>query len=322
MDVIIVGGGIGGLTSALQLHRHGVERVVVYEQSAQIRELGVGLNLLPHAVAELSRLGLGAQLEQVGIATGELTYATYRGQVIHREPRGREAGERFPQVSVHRGRLQALLLRAVRDRLGPDAVRTGHRLVNLTQDDARGVTAFFNDPAGRALRPVRGEVLVGADGIHSRVRSLRHPSEGPPVGNGVTMWRGATDWPAQWGSEAMRGRSMLVAGGRKVMFVGYALGAGQRPGTVLINWALCVRTSGPDAVRERQDWADLAAFADFERYLGRFEIPGFALYGLLKTTKVVYRYPMWDRDPLAAWTVGRVTLLGDAAHPMLSLIHI
>lgn len=183
MKVIIVGAGIGGLVTALRLHHRGID-CELYEQSEQIRELGVGLNALPNAVKELAELGLLGRLEEAGIQTHELIYAHRRGQEIMRRPCGRNAGFAYPQISLHRGRLQGVLLRAVRDRLGSGAVRTGHRLVAFEQD-AEGVRADFTDRRGERLPWVRGDALVAADGIHSTVRSILFPGEGPPRWNGV-----------------------------------------------------------------------------------------------------------------------------------------
>jgi len=193
MTVVIVGAGIGGLVTALRLHHEGLD-CEVYEQSEQIRELGVGLNALPNAVKELAVLGLLDWLEELGVRTSELFYTHRLGHEILRRPCGMQAGFSYPQLSIHRGQLQGVLLRAVRERLGPDAVRTGHRLVGFEQD-ARGVRADFVGRRGEALDPAHGAVLAAADGIHSTVRSLLFPEEGPPCWNGVMMWRGATDWP-------------------------------------------------------------------------------------------------------------------------------
>ena len=145
MRVLIAGGGIGGLTAALCLHEAGIE-AVVHESAPAMRELGVGINLLPHAVRALSRLGLQPALAASAIETRELAYYTKYGRLIWREPRGVCAGYRWPQFSIHRGRLLTILARAVEARLGDSAIRTGHRLARFEQDDA-GVTAHFVDPA-------------------------------------------------------------------------------------------------------------------------------------------------------------------------------
>ena len=236
MRIVIVGSGIGGLVTALRLRHEGID-CVVYEQSEQIHELGVGINVLPYAVGELAGLGLLGRLEEVGIRTQELCYTHRLGHEILRRPCGMHAGFTLPQFSLHRGRLQGVLLRAVRERLGADAVRAGHRLVGFEQD-AGDVRAQFVDRHGDALDPVRGDVLVGADGIHSTVRSILFPAEGPPRWNGVMMWRGATDWP-----EFGTGRSMIIAGGTTAKLVVYPIAEGQTQGSKLTNWATASPTT-------------------------------------------------------------------------------
>lgn len=310
MKVIVVGGGVGGLTAALRLHQAGVE-CEIYEQTDQIRELGVGINLLPHAVTELAELGLLERLDRDAIRTRELFYTHRLGQEILRKPCGIDAGFALPQFSVHRGRLQAVLLRAVRERLGSGAVRTGHRLVDFTQD-AAGVRARFVDRPGRAFAPARGDVLVAADGIHSAVRSILFPDEGPPRWNGMMLWRGATDWP-----RFASGRSMIVAGGTAAKLVVYPIAEGHAEGTALTNWGICVPTGQPgDPPPRRQDWSRPADPAELETHLHHFQLPHLDHAALIRATAASFEFPMCDRDPLPFLTRGRVTLLGDAAHPM------
>ncbi|HYH32351.1 MAG TPA: flavin-dependent oxidoreductase, partial [Pseudonocardia sp.] len=310
MRAVIIGAGIGGLTTALRLHQSGVD-CTVHEQSDQIRELGVGLNVLPHAIRELAELGLLEPLAAAGIRTKELLYLHRMGPEVMRRPCGVDAGFALPQLAFHRGRLQAVLLAAVRERLGPDAVRTGRRLVGFEQD-ADGVQARFADRLGAPLAPARGDVLIAADGIHSAVRAAMFPDEGPPRWNGVLMWRGATDWP-----EFLTGRSMIIAGGTAAKLVIYPIAEGRDPGTKHTNWAVCIRTGEPgDPPPERQDWSRRADPAAVERHLGRFRVPQVDHAALVRATAEFFEFPMCDRDPLPHWTLGRVTLLGDAAHPM------
>ncbi|QUQ67525.1 flavin-dependent oxidoreductase [Kutzneria sp. CA-103260] len=310
MRIVIVGAGIGGLSAALTLHRAGFD-CVVHERSEQVRELGVGFNMLPHAVKELAALGLLDRLDEVGIRTHELCYAHRLGPVILRRPCGLDAGFSLPQFSLHRGRLQAVLLRAVLERLGPDAVRLGRRLVGFEQDTA-GVRADFVDRAGRPVDSARGDVLVAADGIHSTVRSQLFPAEGAPRWNGVMLWRGATDWPV-FGT----GRSAVIAGGNAAKFVVYPIAAGATPDTRLTNWALCVQTGRDgDPPPQRQEWSRRADPAGLVPHLGRFHLPLLDHAALVTSTEECFEFPMCDRDPLPYWTQRRVTLLGDAAHPM------
>src|ERR1700704_2084913 len=194
MKAIIVGGGIGGLTTALMLRARGIE-CELYEQSDTIRELGVGINTLPHAIRELAGIGLLDRLDAVAVRTAELFYLTRHGQQVWHEKRGLDAGHDVPQFSIHRGRLQGVIHQAVMERLGSEAIRIGCRLGAFSQDEG-GVTAYFFDRSGAHVHTARGDILIGADGIHSKVRNTLFPDEGPPCWNGLMLWRGAAAWPA------------------------------------------------------------------------------------------------------------------------------
>ena len=310
MKVLIAGSGIGGLTCALMLHDRGVP-VEVYEQATTIRELGVGLNVLPQAIAELARIGLLDRLDEIAVRTSELYYLNRLGQEVWQEPRGIAAGHQVPQFSIHRGHLQALLLKAVLARLGSDAVHVNHRLSDFDQDEHQ-VTARFTDRAGTELEPVTGDVLIGADGIHSRVRARLVPGEGAPRWNGLTIWRGARDWPA-----FLDGRSMIVAGGLTSKIVLYPIGPGATAGARLTNWAVVGRKGLPEQPSVAvQDWSCTGRWEEVEPQLRGFALPEVDVTALIKSTETFWEYPMSDRDPLDSWTDGRVSLLGDAAHPM------
>jgi 2-polyprenyl-6-methoxyphenol hydroxylase-like FAD-dependent oxidoreductase len=189
------------------LHARGID-CDVFEQSEQIRELGVGINTLPHAIKELAALGLLQRLDAVAVRTYELFYTNRFGQEIWREPRGLDAGYDVPQFSIHRGRLQGVIHAAVHERLGNDRVHTGHRLGAFRQD-AAGVTAYFFDRTGAHRATAHGDILIGADGIHSAVREALYPHEGPARWNGAMLWRGAVDWPRSIRSP--RARAMICA---------------------------------------------------------------------------------------------------------------
>ncbi|HEY0641721.1 MAG TPA: flavin-dependent oxidoreductase [Pseudonocardiaceae bacterium] len=310
MKVLIVGGGIGGLTTALSLHDKGID-CEVYEQSQGIRELGVGINTLPHAIKALAELGLLERLDEVAIRTHEMIMTDRMGNEIWRDPRGMHAGYEVPQFSIHRGHLQGVLYRAVCERLGPDAVHTGRRLVSYDQDDG-GVVALFSDREGNPAGTVRADALIGADGIHSVVRAQMYPQEGPPRWSGVMMWRGATDWPV-----FLDGDSMIIAGGNAGKLVLYPIAPGSTPGHRITNWAVCSRIAAPGTTPpRREDWSRTGRRSDVQPYIDMFTTPHVDLNALVDATEEFYEYPMCDRDPLPAWSQGRVTLLGDAAHPM------
>jgi 2-polyprenyl-6-methoxyphenol hydroxylase-like FAD-dependent oxidoreductase len=309
MKAVVVGGGIGGLTTALMLHERGIA-CEIYEQADAVRELGVGINTLPHAILELKQLGLLERLDEAAIRTFELIYTNRLGQEIWREPRGIDAGYDVPQFSIHRGRLQSVIHKAVVERLGPDAIRTGARLGAFKQDEG-GVTGWFFDRAGAHVATARGDILVGADGIHSTVRGALYPGEGPPVWNGLMLWRGATEWPA-----FLTGRSMIVAGGLSSKMVVYPIAEGWRQGIKLTNWAVVAKISEGGVPPRKEDWSRPGRREDLMPHVVRFSIPHLNVQKLIESTPELWEYPMCDRDPLPRWTHGRVTLLGDAAHPM------
>jgi 5-methylphenazine-1-carboxylate 1-monooxygenase len=308
--VLIIGGGIGGLATALTLQRRGLP-CRVFEQSPEIRELGVGINTLPHAIGELAELGLLGRLDAVGLRTYELIYMNRFGQEIWRELRGLDAGHAVPQFSIHRGALQGVLRDAVIERLGPGAISTGYRLYGFDQDED-GVTGCFLDASGAPVETVRGGALVGADGIHSTVRAALTPGEGPPRWNGTMLWRGATDWPT-----FLTGRSMIIAGGMEAKVVVYPIAEGGAGDRRLTNWAVMVRTGieGTPPPR-REDWSRPGRLEEVLPHVRRFAVGEVDLTALIRSTPVFWEYPVCDRDPLDGWSRGRVTLLGDAAHAM------
>jgi len=312
MHVLIVGGGIGGLATALSLHGVGIG-CTVFEQVRELRELGVGINTLPHAIKELAALGLLPALDRAGIRTRELIYANRFGQVVWRELRGIDAGLDTPQFSIHRGKLHGVLLEAVRERLGPDAVRTGCRLVSFEERGDRVVARFEQRDAGDAFE-VEGDVLVGADGIHSAVRAAFYPDEGPPVWNGMMLWRGAADWPVY-----VDGRTMVISGGMGQKFVFYPIHADPgAPERRLTNWAVMARLGdGSGLPPRREDWNREGRWEEVEPFVrDRFRLDFVDPLALIRASGTFYEYPMCDRDPLPRWSIGRATLLGDAAHPM------
>lgn len=309
MKAIIVGGGVGGLTTALMLHARGID-CEVFEQADSIRELGVGINTLPHAIRELKELGLLERLDAVAIRTHELFYANRFGQTVWHELRGLDAGFDVPQFSIHRGRLQSVIYWAARARLGEGKIHTGHRLGAFQQDEA-GVTAYFFDRNGAHIRTAQGDVLIGADGIHSLVREKLFPNEGPAHWNGTMLWRGAVDWP-----QFMTGRSMIIAGGMEAKFVLYPIAAGSAPDRRLTNWAVMAKVSEGGAPPRKEDWSRPGRWDDLRPHLARFRLPYVDVGHLIEATGEFWEYPLCDRDPLPRWSHGRVTLLGDAAHPM------
>jgi 5-methylphenazine-1-carboxylate 1-monooxygenase len=308
MKALIIGAGIGGLATALACHQRGMQ-CEIYEQSDAVNELGVGINILPNAVRELSGLGLLDRLDQAGIRTYELFYLNRLGQEVWHELRGTDAGQDVPQFSIHRGHLQGILYAAVRERLGDDAVRTGRRLVRF-EEQADRVVAVLADRSGREVDRSEGDVLIGADGIRSAVRAALNPEEGDPRWNGVVLWRGTRDW-----TTFLTGRSMLVAGSRQAKVIIYPIGPGRTPGTRLTNWGVM---GVPERKSDRWlgEWSRVGNWAELRALVEPFRIGQVDVLALTSGTPVFYEYPLCDREPLPRWTHGRVTLLGDAAHPM------
>ena len=314
MSAVVVGAGIGGLTAALCLHRRGIT-VDVFEQADAVRELGVGFNILPPAVAKLAELGLLDELDAVAVRTGTLIMTTRRGQSILHDPRGTDAGWRFPQLSIHRGHLHRVLHDALRGCAGRAVVHVDHRLVRFEQDDG-SVRARFVDRTGASRAVVDGEVLIGADGIHSSVRAQLVPGEGEPLWNGSILWRGATEWPV-----FLDGRTMIVSGGNDGKLVVYPIGPGRTPVTRLTNWGVVGPPDPPGRTPPRPAtrwdlWSQPGRRDQLAPHLARFTSDVVDIAGLVAATNPIYEYPLCDREPLTQWSSGRVTLLGDAAHPM------
>ena len=306
MEVIIAGGGIGGLSLALSLHQAGIA-VRVYEAVGDLAPLGAGINLQPTAVRELTELGLADALAEVGMATRELSFFNKFGQLICSEPRGLLAGYRWPQYSIHRGKLQMLLLRALRERIGPENFRSGLRLTKFEQGGDR-VRARFRDSEGAALLD-DADVLVGADGIHSAVRRQLYPTEGEPRFARQLMWRAAVD-----AEPFLGGRTMIIAGHFHQRIIAYPVGKAATRGKLLTN--LICQMTVDNAPPPREDWNRRIAKEKVLEAFDRWRFPWLDARAMIEQSPDFYEFPLVDRDPVSAWTHGRVTLIGDAAHPM------
>jgi 2-polyprenyl-6-methoxyphenol hydroxylase-like FAD-dependent oxidoreductase len=308
MPVLIIGGGIGGLSLALSLQQAGV-RCRIFEAAQTLKEIGVGINILPHAVGTLETLGVADALLAHGIETREVCFYTSHGQLVDAELRGRAAGHSAPQISAHRADLHGVLVDAVRERLGPDAITLAHRCSAIRQD-AGSVTVDFVDPAGRPLPAVMSDVAIGCDGINSVVRRTLHPNEGPLVSHGTTQYRGTTIWPP-----FLTGASMAYVGTYETgKLVVYPIRKDlDEQGRRLTNWV--VETA--KAYDDEPDWTRKASADAFIDLLETWSFDWLDIPAMIRAADTILEYPVVDREPLPWWTQGRITLLGDAAHPML-----
>ncbi|MFZ6768054.1 flavin-dependent oxidoreductase [Undibacterium sp. Di26W] len=308
MKVVIAGAGIGGLTLALMLHERGIH-VEVYEAVSEIKPLGVGINLLPHASQQLCQLGLEACLAERGIETASLSYFNKFGQKIWQEPRGRAAGYDSPQYSIHRGELQMTLLQSAIDRLGADNIHQGHAFASFVQV-ADKVISTFTRQADQSAVQVESDLLIGADGIHSAVRRFLYPQGDQPRFSGRMLWRAVTE-----AEPYMDGRSMFMAGYQDQKFVAYPISEPLRTqGRSLINWIAELRVPGGEL--PTSDWNRKVDKSTFSKPFDSWKWGWIDIPALIEAAEVVYEFPLVDRDPLPRWTFERVTLMGDAAHPM------
>jgi len=307
VNVLVIGGGIGGLSLALSLHQAGIE-VRVYEAAANLAPLGVGINLQPTAVRELTELELGDALARTGVATQQLSYFNKFGQLISSEPRGLLAGYRWPQYSIHRGQLQMLLLGAVQQRIGHENFRSGFRLSAFEQRSDRVCARLSDSATGTELQD-EADVLIGADGIDSAVRRLLYPSEGEPRFAQQILWRAAVD-----AEPFLGGHTMIIAGHFHQRVIVYPVSREAANGKLLTNW-ICQMTV-PQARPPREDWNRRVSKETVLAAFGAWRFPWLDMQTLIEQSPEIYEFPLVDRDPVSAWSFGRVTLLGDAAHPM------
>jgi 5-methylphenazine-1-carboxylate 1-monooxygenase len=307
MTIAIIGGGIGGLSLALALHQQGLA-CDVYETVPEVTEIGVGITLLPHAVRELAGLGLQAELEAAGIENLESVFFNRYGQYIYREPRGRHAGYALPELGIHRGKLHRILFDAVLQRLGAAHVHTNHRCMQVTQTEADATLHFTETSSGAQLNAVHADVVIACDGVNSTLRKQFYPDEKVAF-SGINTWRGVTRH-----RPILSGKSYIRIGsidtGKMVIYP--IVDNIDANGMQLINWVAETQREG-DAMN---DWNRVGSGADFSDIFKDWTFDWLDVPGLINGANSILEYPMVDKDPIAQWTFGRVTLLGDAAHPM------
>ena len=251
---------------------------------------------------ELDALGLLDELRAHAIAPSVLVYCTKRGQEIWREPRGIAAGYPWPQLSLHRGMLQEVLRGAVIERLGPEALHLGRRLVRIGGTDETPVAEFDDGE-------VDADLIIAADGIHSAARAQRYPDEGGFLWNGSLLWRGIAEQ-----EPVLDGRSMIWAGHPEQKFVGYPI-ADLPGGMQRFNFIAELRRPDSDLARS-EDWNRRGSLDDFLPQFKGWDFGWLDVPGIVEAAPETFLFPMVDREPIPQWTFGRSTLMGDAAHPM------
>ena len=307
MEVIVVGGGIAGLGFALAMEQRGLA-CRVFEAVPEVKELGVGITLLPHATRELATLGLEPRIREVAIENEESAFFNRHGQFIYKEARGKHAGYPYPEYGIHRGKLHRIMYEAALERCGADRIVTDRRCARVEQDE-RGVTArFVETSTGRELPPVRGDVVVACDGINSVVRRQFYPDEKLAFA-GINTWRGVTRHPPILGGRTYMRVGSIETG--KIVIYPIVDDVDGR-GNQLVNWMAEIRQ--PSVAMN--DWNKPGNLADFHALYRDWRFDWLDVSGLIATADMVLEYPMVDKDPVARWTFGRMTLMGDAAHPM------
>lgn len=307
MTVLIAGGDVAGLGLGLTCHQIGVP-FRVFEAADEVKPLGVGINLQPTAVRELFDLGLEKEIEKIGVRTRDYGMYSKHGHHIWTEPLGTWAGYKWPQFSVHRGALTRLLYDTLITRAGPASVETGWRATGF-ENTTQGGSLFLSDRSGNT-RLEQGELVIGADGIHSAIRAQIAPDEGDPKWGGAVLRRGTTR-----AKPFLTGASMVMIGHDGLRFVSYPIsGPDPDDGLAQINWIANLDFAS-NAPWNKEDWSRRAKLEDFAPKFAHFDRGWIDIPGLIEGSDAVFEYPMVDRDPLPQWTHGAVSLIGDAAHP-------
>jgi 2-polyprenyl-6-methoxyphenol hydroxylase-like FAD-dependent oxidoreductase len=308
--VIVAGGGIGGLATALTLHQIGVP-CIVFDSVRELRPLGVGINMQPNAVRELFDLGITREeLDRVGLPAKEWALVGLNGNDIYAEPRGQLAGYNWPQYAVHRGQFHMLLHDKVVERIGPHAVRLGHRVTGYRKNPDGSVNALVEQVDGSKLE-ASGTLLIGADGIHSAIRAQMHPNQPPIHWGGAIMWRGTS-----WAKPIRSGASFVGLGTHRQRMVFYPISQpDSRTGLSMINWIAEVTADNTEGWKQR-GWFRQVGIDDFVHHFESWVWDWLDVPALIRQSDVAFENPMIDRDPVATWQDGPVALLGDAAHAM------
>ena len=307
MEVAIAGGGIGGLSLALNLHRRGIS-CHVYETAPEIKELGVGITLLPHAMRELATLGVQDAIAAAGIENRESCFFNRFGQLLYKEPRGKFAGYTYPEIGIHRGKLHKILYDEALKVLGRDRIITNRHCLGVDQDDNGVLLRMRETTSGTDQPAVRADVAIACDGVNSALRRQHYPDEQLAFA-GINTWRGVTRHkPILTGRSYMRVGSIRT--GKIVIYPIIDNVDGQ--GNQLINWMAEIQTENAAI----NDWNKTGRLEDFLPIYENWKYDWLDVGELIRNADQILEYPMVDKDPVDRWTFGRVTFLGDAAHPM------
>ena len=305
MKVAILGGGIAGLGFALGLHARGID-CEVFESVPEVREMGVGITLLPHATREMEALGVLPQLEAVAIENYESVFYNRYGQYIYKELRGRHGGYATPELGIHRGKLHRVLYEEAVRQLGAERIHTGHRCVRVDQDAHRATATLAL--ADGSTRQISADVVVACDGVNSTVRRQFFPDDKVCFA-GINTWRGVTvRKPILTGKSYIRIGSIDT--GKMVIYPIVDNVDGQ--GNQLINWMAEIRQPG----EKMNDWNKAGDPKDCVQIFQDWTFDWLNVPELIMSAERVFEYPMVDKDALPQWSFGRITLMGDAAHPM------
>jgi 5-methylphenazine-1-carboxylate 1-monooxygenase len=306
MTVLIAGGGIAGISLALTCHQIGVP-FKVFETIDELKPLGVGINIQPSAVRELFDLGLEPYMGKIGVKTYDYGMYTKTGLEIWTETRGTWAGYYWPQYSVHRGMLHMMLYEQLLERAGPECFERGWSATGY-ENTATDAILHLQDHDGNN-RTEEGDVVIGADGIHSALRHQIAPDEGPPKWGGFVLWRGTTRM-----KPFLTGASMVMVGYHSLRFVSYPISEiDPDTGEALVNWIATIKYRPEDGYN-KEDYNRLANIDDFLPKFMHWTFDWLNVPEIVQAADKIYEYPMVDREPLPRWTFDNVTLIGDAAH--------
>ena len=343
MSIAICGGGIAGMAFVLSLHDAGFHNIDIYESVSTISEVGVGINIQPSAVRELIELGLGEELSKTGIPTREIIYHHINGQEIFREPRGKAAGYKWPQYSIHRGKLLGILHAAVVERLGEERIHTGYKAIdcgqitttgegvdnnvswatfkvikdneNKKKEGNAGAASEREKEQNKTTKTIEADLIVGCDGVHSNIRKAL-TNEDAPRWTGIVMLRGLTKM-----KPFFTGCSMTIIGLIEREMVIYPISKEvEDEGESLVNW-VALKQVGKEKVKSLQEkWSiEVENIDEAIKPFEHFQYDFIDVPNMIRSAEKVYQYPMIDRQPLDSWVYGNITLLGDAAHPMIPI---